>query len=209
MNITINGGSGKDTIRNDGGSNVLINGGDGDDYIENSNGSTTIYTGEGNDTINSTYALIKIVEGNIDNAKLDGEDVIIKIGSNTTRLVGVKDKEITLVSAQGETIKFTNSYVGVADNDTSTETATIDVNAMFGGLDSETKQAILSESLNTLKTLKTVGEGTAKVESNGDSSDLKNVVLSSSNDFVRMSSGTISSPASKLMDFTNLKKSSF
>ena len=129
--VTIDAGAGNDSIINYYGSysgsyygTVTINAGAGDDFISLSSYAryNTIITGEGNDTIigaTNTGTRIKIVAGDINNATLDGEDVVIKIGSNTTRLTGVKDKEVTLVSAQGETIKFTNSYTGVADTDTS------------------------------------------------------------------------------------------
>ena len=141
--VIINSSDGNDSIRN-AGSNVTIDTGSGDDYISNGvNGhNVTINPSRGNDTIelNSKYRsdsiifyssgdgndviknfsesdTISIIEGNISNAKLDGDDVVIKIGDGSIRLAESKDTEVTIIDPQGKEIKFTNVYQGINNDD--------------------------------------------------------------------------------------------
>ena len=85
-------------------------------------GNDTIYLGEtnvikyssgdGNDTIYSFDGddKIKITSGNISNAKLKSNDVVITVGKGSITLKDSKDKEITVIDPKGKKIKFTNTY---------------------------------------------------------------------------------------------------
>ena len=113
-NVTINAGSGDDTIINNiygykAGENVSINGGSGNDVIENSGFNATILGGKGNDTVyNSEAGMVYVYkpgEGNdfisgfgtletlvVDGAKFttvkSGSDVLVKVAENTITLAG-------------------------------------------------------------------------------------------------------------------------
>ena len=79
-NVTINGGSGNDTIVN-GASDATINGGDGNDVITNFNINTSINGDDGADTINN-FATNTFINGGINDDLIRSEGDDIKISGS-------------------------------------------------------------------------------------------------------------------------------
>ena len=123
-NVIINSGTGCDSIKNWYGNNLTINGGADDDFIDiisdsfESNEVIQYANGDGNDIINgyNSHDTIRITSGGINNAKLDGKDVVIKIGDGSIRLNDAKGTPVTIIDSSDQTIKFTNTYQGIGSN---------------------------------------------------------------------------------------------
>ena len=142
--VTIDGGSGDDTvISND--PNVSINGGSGDDFIYTPNdySNITIKAGKGNDTLlgddslggsriylfesddgDDVFAnfssddLIAITDGSTYTAMAYGDDVILKIGNGSIRLVNGGSSSINLLG--GVSVNSGAENVISIDDDTAT-----------------------------------------------------------------------------------------
>ena len=116
-NITINGGAGNDTIRNNNSiyddydnNGVTINGGAGNDLIYGGFHNDLVVTyaeGDGDDTIglpfpyDSFFQKIKLTKGSIDSWSTNYNDVVFKIGSGSITVEDARGKEITIEDATG------------------------------------------------------------------------------------------------------------
>ena len=130
-NVSINGGSGNDSIENEYGSNVTIVGGTGDDSIFNKWENTTIYGGEGNDKIVNKQTNV-FVDAGSDN------DTI----SNYFYLSDGKNKTATIYSGDGDdSIEIGNagnvSVSGGAGKDTIDIEWLVADNTLNGGKDND------------------------------------------------------------------------
>ncbi|MBR1396468.1 MAG: hypothetical protein IJ563_02915 [Selenomonadaceae bacterium] len=118
--VTINAGSGNDSIRNSGFNSVgdiTINGGKGNDTIINNDRYTAIeiieYSiGDGDDIVENygTEDKIKLLSGSIRKAELNGDDVVITIDDGSITLKEAKGKQVTVIDPNNKTIQFTDGY---------------------------------------------------------------------------------------------------
>ena len=126
--VTVDGGEGDDTIIS-GSQRTSIYGGDGDDLIYVTGNSTTINGGGGNDTIYAsryvetfqysegdgddlivdykTVDAIRILNGSIDSATVEGSDFIIKVGSGSVTIKDAINTKIKMIDSNGA-ITFLN-----------------------------------------------------------------------------------------------------
>ena len=100
-NLSISGGAGKDTIRNNGeySSNTTITGDAGNDFILNNSTDVTISGGAGNDNITNNGSYVSVSAG-------DGKDSIVNKGSNVTISGGAGNDTI---KSTGENVLFVYS----------------------------------------------------------------------------------------------------
>jgi Ca2+-binding RTX toxin-like protein len=95
IELTIDGGSGNDTILGGNGADVLI-GGDGDDFVDGNQGNDTVFLGAGNDVFQWDPG--------------DGSDTVEgQDGSDTMRFNGANIAELFDVSANGGRVRFTRN----------------------------------------------------------------------------------------------------
>ncbi|MBQ9479692.1 MAG: calcium-binding protein, partial [Selenomonadaceae bacterium] len=114
-NVVINGSDGNDSIKNSG-TNVVIYANYGNDTIINSASNVTINAGGGVDTFvhssgsnavvynySSSQDRFQLTSGSISGSSLDGDDVMLYIGSDIVTVKSAKDKTITVTDARGRT----------------------------------------------------------------------------------------------------------
>lgn len=99
IKLTVDGGTGNDTILGSNGIDLLL-GGDGDDFIDGQQGSDTIFMGAGNDVFQWDPG--------------DGSDVVEgQDGSDTMLFNGSAGNEIFAASAKGSRLLFTRNLGGI------------------------------------------------------------------------------------------------
>ena len=100
----MNGTSGDDLIVNSG-AGVSINAGTGNDAISLVGGVAMIEyaSGDGVDTIYNytSDSTLHITSGSINNHAIDGNDVILRIGSGSLRLIDAVDKTMKIIDNTG------------------------------------------------------------------------------------------------------------
>ena len=100
-NNIINGGADKDTI-NISGTGNSVDAGAGDDSITFANDATgVVYFSAGSDTINYSDKYAIKLNSELD-YEVDGNDIVITEGSNSLRVVGGKEKDIRIITANGQ-----------------------------------------------------------------------------------------------------------
>ena len=97
-NVSVNAGAGDDTISS-AGNLATVYGGAGDDsiYLRATSGLVQYSSGDGNDTIigfNESDTLT--ITGDSYTTELDGNDVIVRVGEGSVRLVGAKGKDLKI-----------------------------------------------------------------------------------------------------------------
>jgi Ca2+-binding RTX toxin-like protein len=117
VGITVDGGTGNDTILGSNGTDLLL-GGDGDDFIDGQQGNDVAFLGAGNDTFQWDPG--------------DGSDVVEgQDGTDTLRFNGSGGAEIFEASANGGRARLTRNLGNIVmDLD---DVETIDLNALGGG----------------------------------------------------------------------------
>jgi len=116
VELTIDGGTGNDTILGGNGADVLI-GGDGDDFVDGNQGNDTVFLGAGNDVFQWDPG--------------DGSDTVEGgDGSDTMRFNGANIGELFDVSANGGRVRFTRNIANIVMDVNDVER--IEVNALGG-----------------------------------------------------------------------------
>ena len=121
-NVTIDGGSGNDSISNYNGY-VTINGGDGEDTIDNWGGGSSLFGGAGSDQIQN-YGASSTIDGGAgnDNISNNGSNVSIDAGAGDDSISNDGGNEVTLNAGDGNDLITSsgneNSIDGGADDDT-------------------------------------------------------------------------------------------
>ena len=121
IQITVDGGSGDDTILGSNGNDLLM-GGDGDDFIDGNQGADTALLGAGNDVFQWDPG-----DGN---DTVEGQD-----GADELRFNGSAANEIMALSANGGRALFTRNIANIVMDLNGVETVTVN---MLGGTDSIT-----------------------------------------------------------------------
>ncbi|WP_254508373.1 beta strand repeat-containing protein [Anatilimnocola floriformis] len=133
IQITVDGGTGNDTLLGSNG-NDQLNGGDGNDFIDGQQGNDTIFLGAGDDTFQwDPGDGSDTVEGG------DGNDVMLFNGSAAA--------EIFDVSANGERVRFTRNVGNIVMDLNDIER--LDLNAL-GGVDSLLVNNLAGTDLTTI-----------------------------------------------------------
>jgi len=133
IHITVDGGSGNDTILGSNGSDVL-RGGDDDDFIDGQQGNDFIFLGNGNDTFQwDPGDGLDTVEGE------GGFDTVVFNGSNTN--------EIIEISANGDHARITRNVGSIVTDLKGVEQVT--VNAL-GGADTITINDLAGSEVTTV-----------------------------------------------------------
>jgi len=116
IKITVDGGTGEDTILGSNGIDVLL-GGDGDDFVDGQQGNDVAFLGAGNDVFQWDPG--------------DGSDVVEgQAGTDTMLFNGSAANEIFEVSANGGRVRFTRNVANIVmDLD---DVEAIDLNALGG-----------------------------------------------------------------------------
>ena len=116
ISVTVDGGTGNDTILGSNGNDVLL-GGDGNDFIDGQQGNDAIFLGAGNDVMQWDPG--------------DGSDTVEgQDGTDTMLFNGSAGDEIFDVSANGGRVRFTRNLGNIVMDLNDVET--IDVNALGG-----------------------------------------------------------------------------
>jgi len=116
ISVTVDGGTGNDTILGSNGNDVLL-GGDGDDFIDGQQGNDAIFLGAGNDVMQWDPG--------------DGSDTVEgQDGTDTMLFNGSAGDEIVEASANGERVRFTRNLGNIVMDLNDVET--LNVNALGG-----------------------------------------------------------------------------
>lgn len=134
---TVHGGAGDDQIFGNGGKDLLygaagddtLHGGKGNDILLGGSGNDIfVYSsGDGKDTVNDYVSgedTIKIASGTIKSVTVSDSDVTFKIGSGSIKIKDALDKEITVVDATDNEIKYLNGEI-VGNDVIETKTLTL------------------------------------------------------------------------------------
>jgi Ca2+-binding RTX toxin-like protein len=133
IGITVDGGTGKDTILGSNGSDQLL-GGDGDDFIDGQQGNDTALLGAGNDTFQWDPG--------------DGSDIVEgQDGTDRMLFNGSAGSELFVASANGERVLFTRNLGNIVMDLNDVET--IDLNAL-GGTDTLTVNDLSGTDVTTV-----------------------------------------------------------
>jgi Ca2+-binding RTX toxin-like protein len=121
IKLTIDGGTGNDTILGGNGADMLL-GGDGNDFIDGNQGNDTIFLGAGDDVFQWDPG--------------DGSDIVEgQAGSDTMLFNGSAGNEIFAASANGERLLFTRNIANIVMDVNDVETVTLNA---LGGTDTVT-----------------------------------------------------------------------
>ncbi len=143
---TIYGGGGKDYIEGGAGAD-LINGGNGVDTIVGGKGKDTLTGGNGNDVFiyasgdgsdlitdyTADQDLISLSAGSVTSSIVNGDDVILTVGSGTITLEGAVNTKISIINASNSTL---NLIQGSTSKDTINGTTSADLIYGDAGADS-------------------------------------------------------------------------
>jgi len=179
IGTTLTGGTGADTVTNNGSSLAIstndgndiitlgsstskntITGGAGDDSVTATRGKNLYQysDGDGNDVINgfTENDTLKIVSGNIDAWEVDGPDVIFTVGEGSINLKNTVGKKITVIDAnkKSSTLIYNNGFTYDAKK------TALQLNASF---DSTLTSSAYASSVVTLD-----GSAATSVEINGN-----------------------------------------
>ncbi len=133
IKITVDGGTGNDTLLGSNGNDNLF-GGDGNDFIDGQQGTDTAFLGAGNDVFQWDPG-----DGNDTVEGQDGTDAMLFNGS--------AGSEVFDVSANGERIRFTRNLANIVMDLNDVER--LDLNAL-GGVDSLTVNNLVGTDLTTI-----------------------------------------------------------
>ena len=205
---TLDGGAGSDTLIGDSG-NDSLNGDMGNDSLDGGDGNDTLIGGKGADTLTGGngrnvfvyasgdgkdiitdykvgYDKIKITSGSITSSSLSGSDVILKIGSGSITLKGMKDQKITVIDSNG---KSTSQVYGNSSttqkNITSSTTLTLS-NSDSATIKATTNYKTIDASSRT-KAINITGNSLANTINGGSSADT--LSGGSGNDLINGNSG--------------------
>jgi Ca2+-binding RTX toxin-like protein len=133
IKITVDGGTGNDTLLGSNG-NDQLSGGDGNDFIDGQQGNDTVFLGAGNDVFQWDPG--------------DGSDIVEgQDGTDKMLFNGSAGAEMFDVSANGSRVRFTRNLGNIVMDLSGVES--IDLNAL-GGIDSLSVNSLVGTELTTI-----------------------------------------------------------
>lgn len=134
IQITVDGGTGNDTLLGSNGIDLLL-GGDGNDLVDGNQGTDTVFLGAGDDVFQWDPG--------------DGNDVVEgQSGADRVAFNGSAANELIDLSANGNRVRLTRNIGNIVLDFNGVETADVDA---FGGTDSITVQNLTGTDMTTVR----------------------------------------------------------